>query len=398
VNDELNPYLEGVTEAITPFARFFAASTYSRKAGDPGICDFVAGNPQEMALPEFVAALRKWIEPQDKNWFAYKRSEPAACEAVAGTLRRVIGLDFEPDDIVMTRGASTAIAMCLRTVVGPGDEVVYITPPWFFYEAMIRSAGASPVKVAIDRTTFDPDVDAIAAAITPKTRALILNTPHNPTGRIARPEVLRRLADVLSRASEANGRPIFVIADEPYNRIIFDGHDYHSPTEFYPNTFLCYSYGKTLLTPGMRLGYIAMPPSMPDRERLRMAFMVTGMAGGYGVPDAVMQYAVPDLENVSIDIAHLQSKRDRLVQELGAMGYEMHVPEATFYLVVQAPIEDDVAYTEMLAQHDVFVLPGVAFDMPGYFRISFTASDDMIERSLAGFRQALAEAREPATT
>ena len=355
----------------------------------------MAGNPQEMAVPGFVDALRKWIEPQDKDWFAYKRSEPVATRAVAATLRVVIGLEFDPEDIVMTKGASTAIAMVLRTVVGPGDEVIYITPPWFFYEAMIRVDGAVPVKVPINRATFDLDVDAIAAAITERTRALILNTPHNPTGKIYSPGQLAKLAEVLDAASARNSRPVFVISDEPYNRIIFDGNEFHSPTEFYPNTFLVYSYGKTLLTPGMRLGYIAMPPTMPDRERLRIAFLMTAMAGGYGVPDAVMQYATPDLEKVSIDIAHLQRKRDRLIEALREIGYETHVPEATFYLMVKSPIEDDVAFTEALAEHEVFVLPGVAVEMPGFFRISCTASDEMIDRSLPGFEAALEAAGRP---
>jgi aspartate aminotransferase len=393
MTDDLNPYFENVAAAMGQFVGFFTTSAYSRRAGDPDISDFVAGNPQEMAVPGFVDALKKWVEPQNKDWFAYKRSEPHATKAVAATLREVIGLDFEADDIVMTKGASTAIAMVLRTVVGPGDDVIYITPPWFFYEGMIRFNGAEPVKVPMDRETFDLDVDAIAAAITPKTRALILNTPHNPTGKIYTPERLTRLAEVLEAASAKNGRPIFVISDEPYNRIIFDGNEFHSPTEFYPNTFLVYSYGKTLLTPGMRLGYIAMPPSMPDRERLRIAFLVSAMAGGYGVPDALMQYATPDLEKVSIDIAHLQRKRDRVIDALREIGYETHVPEATFYLMVKAPIEDDVAFTEALAKHDVFVLPGVAVEMPGYFRISCTASEEMIDKAIPGFEAAFEEAQ-----
>jgi aspartate aminotransferase len=377
---------------MRPFVGFFTSSAYSRRSQDPGICDFVAGNPQELALPEFVDTLKKWVEPQDKDWFAYKRSEPVACAAVAATLRDVIGLPFDPEDVVMTKGASTAIAMVLRTVVGPGDEVVYITPPWFFYEAMIQADGGVPVKVSMDRESFDIDVDAIAAAITSKTRALMVNTPHNPTGKIYTPERLSRLADVLERASEANGRPIYMISDEAYNRIIFDGNRFRSPAEFYPRTFLCYSYGKTLLTPGMRLGYIAMPPNMPDRERLRIAFLMIAMAGGFGVPDALMQYATPDLEKISIDIAHLQRKRDRVVEALREIGYQTHVPEATFYLMVKAPIDDDEAFTEALAQHNVFVLPGLACEMPGYFRISLTASDDMIDRAIPGFQAAFESA------
>ncbi len=378
-----------LSPAIARFGAFIAGSEYARRAGAAGISDFVAGNPQEMAIPAYVAALKKWAEPQDKNWFAYKGSEPGARRVVAATLRKMTGLDWDDEDVVMTKGASTALAMILRTVAGPGDEVIFVSPPWFFYEAMIAGAGATPVRVSIDATTLDLDLGAIEGAITAKTAAIIVNTPHNPTGKIYPAETLEKLASVLTAASKRLGHEIFLVADEAYNRILFDGNEFVSPSRFYPNTLLVYTYGKTLLTPGMRLGYIGLPPAMPRRADIRLALRVMGIAGGYGVPDALLQHALPDLEPLSIDIPHLERKRDRMVEALTEIGYELRSPEATFYLMVRAPIEDDWAFTRSLAEHDVFVLPGELVEMPGHFRISFTASDAMIDRSLPAFSQAI---------
>ena len=384
--------IEDVMRATAPFAEFFTTSRYIQKAGSAEISDFVAGNPQEMALPAFVDAIRAAAIPQDKNWFAYKGSERVATDVVAATMRERTGLAFTPSDIQMTKGCSTALAIVMRTIAEAGDEVIYLSPPWFFYESMIVASGATPVKVRVDKATFDIDVDAIAAAITPRTRAVLVNTPHNPTGKIYPAATLARLAAVLKEAQESNGRALYLVSDEAYNRILFDGRSFSSPAEHYANTLVCYTYGKTLLTPGMRLGYIAVPPAMDDADAVKLGLTLTGLTGAYGVPDSILQYAIPELEKLSIDIPHLQRKRDRLVSELTRLGYEVNNPEATFYLMVKSPIPDEAAFIELLAEHDVFVLPGITVDMPGQFRLSATASDDMIERSIPGFAAAMEEA------
>jgi aspartate aminotransferase len=237
--------------------------------------------------------------------------------------------------------------------------------------------------------TWDPDLDAIAAAITPRTRAVLINSPNNPTGRIYPPEVLERLATVLTEASERHGRPIYLISDEAYSRILYDDREFRSPTEFYPWSFLVYTYGKQLLTPGQRVGYIALPPTMPDREQVRNALMMGQLAfGGNGVPNAVMQRAMVDFETMSIDLKALEARRDRMVDGLRSAGYDLHSPEGTFYLLPRSPIEDDVAFTERLAQDKVYVLPGAVVEMPGRFRISLTANDEMVERALPIFETA----------
>ncbi len=381
--------IASLLELLDPLYQFMTTSAYVRRAHEPGICDFVVGNPHEMPLPQFVEALQRWSVPQNKDWFAYTDNDPQARAVVADSLRERRGVPFEPDDIFLTNGSFAAQAVALHTLADPGDEVIFISPPWFFYEALIVSAGATPVRVKAQPPTFDLDLNAIEAAITDRTRAIIVNSPNNPTGRIYPPKTLEGLAQALSRASERIGRTIYILSDEAYRRIVYDGREFCSPTEFYPNTLMLYTYGKTLLTPGQRLGYIALPPTMPDRAQLRPALFLAQMMMGYAFPNALLQHALPDLEPLSIDIEHLQRKRDRMVRMLRDIGYEVNVPEGTFYLLVRSPIADDVAFIERLAEHDVFCLPGRAVELPGYFRVSLTANDDMIERAAAGFAAAL---------
>jgi len=395
--------VDRLISANTNLLTFFSQSTWSRRVGNPGISDFVVGNPHEAPLKGVVDALQRWSVPQDASWFAYKRSEPIAQATVVSSLRARFNIPYEPDDIFMTNGAAAAISVALRATVNEGDEVIFMSPPWFFYEALIESIGAIPVRVDVDRDTFDLDLVAIAAAVTPRTRAVIVNSPNNPTGKIYPPQTLAGLAEVLTSASSTHGRTIYLLSDEAYNRIIFDERDFMTPTAFYPNSFLLYTYGKTLLTPGQRLGYIALPPSMPHREQLRTAITLAQFITGYAFPNALLQHALPDLEPLSIDIGHLQRKRDLMVNALQEMGYHVHAPEGTFYLLPRSPVDDDLAFTERLAEHDVFVLPGSLVQLPGYFRISLTANDQMIERALPCFARVVqqvqgADSRVPSMT
>ena len=218
-----------------------------------------------------------------------------------------------------------------------GDEAVYSEPAWFCYEPMLLAADAVPRKVPLKQPRFDLDLDAIDAAIGPRTRLVIVNTPHNPTGRIYDREVLAALADLLERASTRIGHRIFLLSDEPYRRLRFDGRGFVSPAALYPWTLISYSYGKVLLAPGQRLGYLAISPLMPaaDRQALRDAMFAAQMALGWCFPNAVMQYAVPDLERLSIDVAALARRRDALSEVLTKAGYAVLPPEGTFYLWVQ---------------------------------------------------------------
>jgi len=293
----------------------------------------------------------------------------------------------------MTNGAFGALAVVLNALVGPGDEVIFNLPPWFFYEGMILHAGGTAVRVSVNRATFDLDVEAIAAAITPRTRAIIVNSPNNPTGKIYPPATLQALANVLTTASQRYGRPIYLISDEAYRRIVYDNQPYPSPTSYYPNSAMVYTYGKTLLTPGERLGYLALSPEMPHREALRTPIDTAQTFTGLAIANSVLMHGLADLEGLTIDISHLERRRNRLVEMLQSHGYSVHIPEGSFYLFPRSPWDDDWAFCEVLADHDVFCLPGSVFEMPGCFRLSVTASDTMIEHANAGFAAAMEYAR-----
>src|SRR5262245_57535065 len=241
--------MELMWRAVAPFMEAIVSGPIGRMPRDRPVADFAAGNPQEGTLPEFLAALQRWSVPQNTGWFAYRRPDPRARATAASALRQRLDLPFELDDVFLARGASGGLAMALSAVTDPGDEVIFLSPPWFFYEAMILAAGGVPVRVRVDSTTYDLDVPAIAAALGPRTRAVVVNPPHNPTGKISPPATLERLAATLTEASARHGHPIYLISDEAYSRILFDGHQFHTPGRFYPRTLLLHTYSKSALAP-----------------------------------------------------------------------------------------------------------------------------------------------------
>jgi len=375
------------SDAFRVVVDFILASRYGDRRGDPRIADFTFGNPQEMPLPGLVAAIREQAIPQNKDWYAYKTSEEAPQTFLAARLSRELGLPFEPPDIALTSGAFAAISAAFHLLLDVGDEAIYSEPAWFCYEPMLVTANAVPKTVALSKPRFDLDVDAIEAAIGPRSRLVIVNTPHNPTGRIYERAELEALAACLERASGRIGRRIFLLSDEPYRRLRFDDRPFTSPAAIYPWTLISYSYGKVLLSPGQRLGYLAISPRMPQAERqaLRDAMFATQMALGWCFPNAVMQYAVPQLDGLSIDVHALTRRRDALTTALTKGGHNVLPPDGTFYLWVKWADGDPERQWNVFADRDVFVMPGSLMKTNDYFRVCLTASDEMVERALPVF-------------
>jgi aspartate aminotransferase len=370
-----------IYDFLAQYERWVAA------AGDQ-CCDFALGNPQAMPLEGFVAALRSATAPQNPSWYAYKANEGSSREIVRRSLRQLTGREYPADNVLLTNGATGAHLVVMKALIGPDDEVIYNNPPWFFYEGMILHSGGRPVAVDTQPDTFDLDVDGIERAITDDTRFVIINSPNNPTGKVYSPDTLARLGRVLDDASRRVGRPIYLVSDEVYRAIVYDGAGFQSPTTFDRNSIMVYSYGKTLLTPGQRAGYIALSPDMDDLEELRTILLSSQILSGWAMTSALMQHSLGDLETLAPDVGALQRRRDRFVGGLRDCGYEVHAPEGAFYVTPKAPIEDDVAFSELLARQGVLCLPGSVVKMTGYLRASLTANDEMIERALPIFAAA----------
>ena len=347
----------------------------------PDACDLLAGNPLELASPAYVSAIQRAVVPDSPAYYRYGPPWRPAIEAVTSALAGRLGVDLVPEDVFLTRGASSGLLLLMRTLLDPGDEVLMMSPPWFFYEAMVLGESAEPVKVNLTEGGFDLDLPAVESAITSKTRAVIINTPHNPSGRIYPEDQLRGLSEILERASARHRRRIYLLSDEAYSRILFDGREMITPARFYPATFMLHSYSKTLLAPSQRAGYLAMPPAMPEREQLRRALMLGSISGG-AVPDTAMQHAMLELERQIIDLAAVERRRDRMVAVMRGQGYSVESPEAGFYLFPRSPIPDAIEFCGWLDERRVYTLPGEAFERPGHFRISLTATDAMVERAL----------------
>ena len=386
----VSPRMGVLFDVIGPFVTW-ASRPDVRGASGPGIANFMFGNPHDMAPQAYVDALVRGSTPTAADHFAYKMNEEQPTRVVAASLTERFSLPFDAEDVFLTNGNFSGLSICLHAVTGPGDEVLYVSPPWFFYETLILESGATPVRVPADQETWDLDLDAIAAAIGPRTAAIIVNSPNNPTGRIYPHETLDALARMLTEAGERNGRPIYLLSDEAYNRIVFTPHTFTTPVAYYPHSFLLYTYAKTLLSPGSRLGYLAVGPDAEGGDELRAALQIGQITLGWAYPVSILQHAIPDLNAMRPDIPVLQRRRDTLVSTLREQGYEVVEPQGTFYVLVRSPVDDDRAFAEVLRTHDVFVLPGAMFEMPGWFRLSVTANDDMVERSLPGFAKAIGE-------
>jgi len=252
----------------------------------------------------------------------------------------------------------------------------------FFYASLIVSHGGIPVRVAVNYSTYLPEIAAIESSITVKTRAVIINSPHNPTGKIYDKTFLINLGVLLRKKSQQFGKTIFLISDEVYNLVLMDNNKFEPPAAYYDNTFVCYSFAKQLLSPGQRIGFLAIHPNMVGSTQVFNAAKILLAVSSYSYPNAVMQYSLKDIMKISLDLKQLQHKRDVMVKALTSGGYQFHVPQGSFYILVKCPINEN-SFVDKLADEHVYVLPGSICEAPGYFRISLTASIDMIEKGAA---------------
>lgn len=365
-----------------------------RQYGEENVFDLSLGNPIMEPPPEFFVELRRIAERPTPGMHRYMPNagyvETRA--AVAAQLREETGLSFTQNEIVMTCGAGGALNVVLKTLLDPGDEVIIFAPYFVEYHFYADNHGGT-CRVVPPDDRFYPDLGALEASFTDRTRVVLVNSPNNPTGVVYGADLLSRIGDIIRQKEQEFGREIFLVSDEPYRRILFDGLEYPHIFRFHVRSIVATSHSKDLALPGERIGYIAVHPQYEDRAELADGLTFCNRTLGFVNAPALMQHIVKSLQSVTVNVAEYQAKRDFLFRGLTEMGYSVVRPQGAFYMFPRCPIPDDVAFVAELQRHNVLVVPGRGFGVPGYFRISYCVSDRTLEGALAGFRAALERAR-----
>ncbi|MEE9912868.1 MAG: pyridoxal phosphate-dependent aminotransferase [Deltaproteobacteria bacterium] len=357
-----------------------------KKHGADNVYDFSLGNPNVDHPEEFKQELIKVADEEIlmKHGYTPNAGYPETRQAVARKISQTTGLKISADHIVMSCGAGGALNVILKSLLDPGDEVIILKPFFVEYPFYIENYDGV-VKYVPTKPDFSLDIAAISKAISRKTKAIIINSPNNPTGRVYSKKSISELARLLKEKGRLSKRPIYILADEPYAEIVFDGVTVPSILRAYPNSIIAYSYSKTLSLPGERIGYIAVHPKIHEADDLVSALILCTRILGFVNAPALMQRIVARLQHITVDVKIYQNKRDLLCRGLAEAGYEFVKPEGAFYLFVKSPIPDDVAFVERLLQKNILVVPGSGFGCPGYFRIAFCVDDATIVRSMKGF-------------
>jgi len=359
--------------------------------GAEKVCDLSLGNPIVEPPAELKAEFRRLAEnpiPGMHRYMANAGYEETRA-AVAAELERETGVTMSFRDVVMTCGASGAMNVVLKTLLNPGDEVIVFAPFFVEFLGYVDNHGGKPRVVRSGRD-FLPDLERLAQAIGPQTKAVILNSPNNPTGVVYPESVIRELGEVLARKEAELGHQIYLISDEPYRRILFDGLVPIPVFQHYHNSVVVASHSKDLALPGERIGYAALNPESDEHDDLMAGFIHCNRVLGFVNAPALMQHLVRNLQHVTVSVPEYERKRDLLYRELTGMGYEVVRPQGAFYMFPKAPVDDDVEFVRELLSLLILVVPGRGFGSQGYFRISYCVADRTLENSLEGFRKAAA--------
>ena len=362
--------------------------------GADSVYDFTLGNPNIEPPADFSRRLRELANDPIPGMHRYMSNAgyPENREAVAEILSQRAGLQVPASHIVMTCGASGALNVVLKTILNPGEEVIILSPYFVEYKFYIGNHQGVPVAVGTDPETFQLDVAAIGSAITDRTRAVIVCSPNNPTGVIYSEESLKELGELLERKNRELGRQIFLISDEPYSRIAYDGLSVPNIFRFYDESIIVTSHSKDLALPGERIGYLAANPRMTHGDLFMEGAVFCNRTLGFVNAPSLVQRLVAGLQNVSVDIADYQEKRDILYHYLTEMGFTMVRPQGAFYLFPKSPLEDDIEFVKIAQKHLILLVPGTGFGAPGYFRIAYCVDKAMIERSLPAWKNLAREA------
>jgi aspartate aminotransferase len=362
--------------------------------GAENVFDFSLGNPDVPPPPEFNKAIQEIVKDETPGVHAYMPNGgyPWVREALAGKMSKEQGADVFHGDMLMTCGAAGALNVVMKALLNPGEEVILLAPYFVEYNFYVDNHGGVSKIVQTD-AEFNLDMAAIEAAITDKTKAIIINSPNNPTGQVYSQEALNELGAMLDKKGAELKTTIYMLADEPYRKIIFDDNVVGSVLQSTINSIVLSSYSKDLSLPGERIGYLAVHPDITDKGALLDAMTLANRILGFVNAPALMQRVVAELQDASVDNSIYVERRETFCRILSDAGFDFIPPKGAFYVFPKAPIEDDVKFCAILQEEKILAVPGQGFGAPGYFRLAFCVSDSVIAGSADAFKRAMAKAK-----
>lgn len=365
------------------------ATARGAEIGYENVFDYSLGNPSVPCPQSFtdeMIALYQEAEPVALHGYSPSLGITSVRTAIAESLNRRFDMDYTTDYIFPTTGAAGALAHALRVVTKPGDEVITFAPYFPEYQPYVNGTGAHLTVVPADTENFQINFEAFEQALNPGTAAVLINTPNNPSGAVYSAETLTRLAEILRAKQVEYGHDIFLISDEPYREIVFDGGVQPYPSKFYDNTLSCYSYSKSLSLPGERIGYLYVSDLMDDAREVSTAVAGAGRALGFICAPVLFQRVIARCIDEPSDVAAYAANRELLTTGLGELGYEFVEPQGAFYLWVRALEDDAQAFSDRAKAHELLLVPSDSFGVGGWVRVSYCVSREVIERSMPAFK------------
>ena len=379
------------TSIIREFTQY--ASKRAAEIGAENVFNYTIGNPSVPTTDDFNKGLIDLIQNEDSlalHGYSPTLTIYSVRKAVAESLNRRFGMEYVPEDIFMTSGAAGALAHAIRCVTEPGDEVITFAPYFPEYVPYVDGTGAVLKVVPADITSFQINFDAFLEMMNPNVQAILINSPNNPSGIVYSTETITHLAQILTEKQEEYGHDIYLISDEPYREIVFEGTDSPFISKFYDNTICCYSFSKSLSLPGERIGYVAVNPKCKDAELIINMCGQVSRFTGHNCPSSLIQLGVARVLDETSDLSIYEKNKNILYKELTAMGYECVEPGGTFYMFPKTPIADANEFCNMTAHElDLILVPGDSFMCPGHMRLAYCTTTDMVERSLPLFEKAI---------
>lgn len=374
-------------------AMFEEGKIMAAKYGAENVYDFSLGNPNVPAPAEVKKAVFEELEKEDPvvlHGYMNNSGYEDVRAAIADSINRRFQTSFGEQNIIMTVGAAGGLNVILKTLLNPGDEVIVIAPYFGEYNSYVSNYDGKIVVVSPNTENFQPNLEELEQKITANTKAVIINSPNNPTGVVYSEDTIRKMADILRGKEKELGTDIYLISDEPYRELVYDGIEVPYLTKYYENAIIGYSYSKSLSLPGERIGYLVIPDEVSDAEDVIAAANVATRILGYVNAPSLMQKVVAKCLDAKVDVPFYNRNREALYNGLKELGFECIKPEGAFYLFVKSPVEDEKVFCAAAKKYNILIVPGSSFACPGYVRIAYCVSYETIMNSMPGFK-ALAE-------